>query len=153
MLLAVLRRWSRCFSYSVCLCGSYYGELHVLKSSRALCPRVSSFLLALWSPRFGKREFVCVLLVHLCVCFVHVSFRYFSLPLDVGVGCGLWLWHSLDFSINFCLFRSFLAMPCASFFLTVSCSSYVFRYHGVSVYSNLLFKWAISWDYGTFRPP
>ena len=25
--------------------------LHVLKSSRALCPRVSSFFLGLWSPR------------------------------------------------------------------------------------------------------
>ena len=47
MLLAVLRWWSRCFSYFVWLCGLYYGALHVLKSSRALCPRVSSLLLAL----------------------------------------------------------------------------------------------------------
>ena len=51
----------------------------------ALCPRVSSFLLALLSPRLGKRELVCVLLVHcLFVCFVHVSFCHFSLPLGVG---------------------------------------------------------------------
>ena len=50
---------------------------HVLKSSRALCHRVSSFFLALWSPRLGKRELVCVLLVHLFVCFVLVSFLSF----------------------------------------------------------------------------
>ena len=76
------------------------------RSSRALCPRVSSFLLALWSPRLGKRELVCVLIVHLFVCFVHVSFCHFSLPLGVGFGCGLWLWHSLDFSINFFFTRA-----------------------------------------------
>ena len=60
----------------------------VLRSSRALCPRVSSFLLALRSPRLGKREtkreLVCVLLVHLFVCFVRVGFFRSSLPLGVG---------------------------------------------------------------------
>ena len=75
MLLPVLRQWSHCCSYSVWLCGLYYGALHVLKSPRA---RGSSFLLALW-----KRELVCVLLVHLFVCFVHVSFCNFSLPLGI----------------------------------------------------------------------
>ena len=35
------------YSYSVWLCGLFYGALHVLKSFRALCPRVSSLLLAL----------------------------------------------------------------------------------------------------------
>ena len=79
-----LRRWPRCFSYSVWLCGLYYGTLHVLKSSRALCPRVSSFLLALWLPRLGKKELVCALLVHLFVCFVRVSFCHFSLFLGIG---------------------------------------------------------------------
>ena len=64
MLLAVLRRQSRCF-YSVWLRGLYYGALHVLKSSRALCPLVSSFLVAFCSPRLGKRVLVCVLLAHL----------------------------------------------------------------------------------------
>ena len=44
-----------------------------------LCPRDSSFLLALWSPRLEKSELVCVLLVHLFVCFCHCS-----LPLGVG---------------------------------------------------------------------
>ena len=75
--LTVLRRWSRCCFYSVWFCGLYYGALHVLKSSRALCPRVSSFLLALWSPCLGKRELVYVLLVHLFVCFVRVCFCLF----------------------------------------------------------------------------
>ena len=58
--------------------------VHVLKSSRALCPRVSSFFLALRSPRLRKRELVCVLLMHLFVYFVRVSFCHFSLPLGVG---------------------------------------------------------------------
>ena len=62
---------------------------YVLKYfSRALCPRFSSFLLALWSPGLGKRELVCVLLVHLFVCFVRVSFCHCSLP----PGVGGWLW-------------------------------------------------------------
>ena len=101
MLLTVLWRWSRCCSYSVWLCGLYYGVFHVLKSSRALCPRVSSFLLALWLPRLGKRELVYVLLVYLLVCFARVSFCPLSLPIGVGVCCGLWLSHGLDCSINF----------------------------------------------------
>ena len=100
MLLTVLRRWSWCCSYTVWRCGLHYGTLHVLKSSSALCTRVSSFFSALCSPRLGKRElhayraFVCLF----CMC----SFLSFSLPFGVGVGCGLWLWHCLDFSVNFC---------------------------------------------------
>ena len=72
-------------------------------SSRALCPRVSSFLLALWAPRWGKRELICVLLVHLFVCFVRAMLVVviFLFLLVSGVGCGLWLWHSLVFFINF----------------------------------------------------
>ena len=84
MLLAVLRRWSRCCSYSVLRCGLYSEALHVLESSRILWPRNSSFLLALWSPRLGKRELICVLLVHLFVCFVRVGVCHFSLSLGVG---------------------------------------------------------------------
>ena len=34
------------------------------------------------------------------VCFVRVSFCHFLFLLVSGAGCGLWLWHSLDFSIN-----------------------------------------------------
>ena len=40
----------------------------------------------------------------LCICLfvLHVLvFVLFLFSLVSGVGCGLWLWHSLDFSINF----------------------------------------------------
>ena len=50
------------------------------------------------TPGLGKRQLVCVLLVHLIVCVVRVSFCHLSLPLGAGVGCSLWLWQSLDFS-------------------------------------------------------
>ena len=98
--LTVLRRWSRWCSYFVWLCGLFYGALHVLKSSSALCPHVSSFLLALWSPHLGKRELVCVLHMHLFVLYMLV-FVIFLFLLVSRVGCSLWLWHSLDFSINY----------------------------------------------------
>ena len=74
--------------------------LHVLKSSRVLCPRVSSFLLALWSSRLGKRELVCVLLGICLFVLCVLVFVIFLFLLVSGVGCGLYLWHSLDFSIN-----------------------------------------------------
>ena len=51
--------------------------LHVLKSSHALCPPVSSFFLALWSPRLGKRELVCEILVHLFVLYL-LGLSFFS---------------------------------------------------------------------------
>ena len=43
-----------------------------------------------------------MILGHVFVCFVRVSFfiMIFLFHLVSGVGCGLWLWHSLDFSIN-----------------------------------------------------
>ena len=59
--------------------------LHVLKSSRHF---VLVFLHSFWHCdhlAWGKRELVRVLLVHLFVCFVRVSFCHFSLPLGVGV--------------------------------------------------------------------
>ena len=102
MLLTVLRRRSWYCSNSVWLCGLYYGALHVLKSSRALCPRVLSFLLAWWSARLRKKKLICVLLVHLFVYFVRVSFCcHFSLPLGVGGWLRFVMWHSQDISINF----------------------------------------------------
>ena len=57
-----------------------------------------SVLLALWSPRLGKRELVYVLLLHLFVYFALIFVFFFFLLVSV-VGCGLWLWHSLDFYI------------------------------------------------------
>ena len=56
-------------------------------------------LLAMRLPRLGKRELVWVLFVRLfdlrlfgfvCFLFLFVS----------GKGCGLWLWHSMDFSLT-----------------------------------------------------
>ena len=46
----------------------------------------------------ASRAFVCLF----CTCyFFFFFFCHFSLLLVSGVGCGLWLWHSLDFSVNF----------------------------------------------------
>ena len=57
-------------------------------------------LIVLRLPRFGKRELILVLFVRLfdlCL-FGFVGFLFL---LGSGKGCGLWLWHSLDFSLNF----------------------------------------------------
>ena len=61
MLPTVLRRWSWCYSYCVCLCGFHFGAFHV-ESCLALCSRVFLFsvLLALGSLHLGKRELVYV---------------------------------------------------------------------------------------------
>ena len=62
-----------------------------------------SVLLALRLPRLGKGELILVLFVRLfdlCLFgFVGVLFLFVS-----GKGCGLWLWHSLDFSLAFFVF-------------------------------------------------
>ena len=59
-----------------------------------------SVLLALRLPRLGKRELILVLfvcLIELCL-FGFVGFLFLLMS---GKGCGLWLWHSLDFSLTF----------------------------------------------------
>ena len=59
-----------------------------------------SVLLALRLPRLGKRELILVLFVRffdLCL-FGFVGFLFLLVS---GKGCGLWLWHSLDFSLTF----------------------------------------------------
>ena len=63
-----------------------------------------SVLLVLRLPRLGKRELILVLFVRL---FGLCLFRFvgFFFLLGSGKGCGLWLWHSLDFSLTF--FRPF----------------------------------------------
>ena len=69
MLLTVLRRWSRCFSYSLWVCGLYYGVLHVLKSCLALL-FVRSFSPVITSlgeedaGLYAYRAFVCLF----CTC-------------------------------------------------------------------------------------
>ena len=57
----------------------------IINSMKTVC-NVSKSLKHVLSPCLGKRELVCVLLVHLFICFVRVSFCHFSLPLGVGVG-------------------------------------------------------------------
>ena len=51
--------------------------------------------------RLGKRELILVLFVRL---FGLCLFRFvgFLFLLGSGMSCGLWLWHSLDFSLTFC---------------------------------------------------
>ena len=59
-----------------------------------------SVLLVLRLPRLGKRELILVLFVRLfglCL-FKFVGFLFL---LGSGKGCGLCLWHSLDFSLTF----------------------------------------------------
>ena len=56
---------------------------------------------ALWFLCLGKREFVYILLIHLYVYLACITIRLFLFLLVSGVGCRLWLWHSLDFSFNF----------------------------------------------------
>ena len=59
-----------------------------------------SVLLVLRLPRLGKRELILVLFVRLfdlCL-FGFVGFLFL---LASGKGCGLWLWHSLHFSLTF----------------------------------------------------
>ena len=58
-----------------------------------------SVLLALRLPRLGKRELILVFFVRLfdlCL-FRSVGFLFLLVS---GKGCGLWLWHSLDFSLT-----------------------------------------------------
>ena len=59
-----------------------------------------SVLLVLRLPRLGKRELNLVLFVRL---FGLCLFRFvgFLFLLGSGKGCGLWLWHSLDFCLTF----------------------------------------------------
>ena len=66
------------------------------------CHFISCFsvLLALRLPRLKKRELILVLFVRLFdLCsFVFLGFLFLLVS---GKGCGLWLWHSLDFSLTF----------------------------------------------------
>ena len=62
-----------------------------------------SVLLVLRLPSLGKRELILVLFVRL---FGLCLFRFvgFLFLLGSRKGCGLWLWHSLDFSLTFFLY-------------------------------------------------
>ena len=56
-----------------------------------------SVLLTLWLPRLGKEELIVRLFDLRLLGFVCFLFLLVS-----GKGCGLWLWHSLNFSLTFC---------------------------------------------------
>ena len=109
MLPTILRRWSWCYSYFVWLCSFYHfliiAYLFTLLRGRfmlslaLLVVLVFSVLLALGSPHLGKRELVYVLLVHLFVYLHTLVFVPFLFLFMSEVGRGLWLGHSLDFSI------------------------------------------------------
>ena len=58
-----------------------------------------SVLLILRLPRLGKRELILVLFVRFLDLYLF-GFVGFLFLLGSGKGCGLWLWHSLDFSLN-----------------------------------------------------
>ena len=70
-----------------------------------------SVLLVLRLPRLGKRELILVLFVRL---FGLCLFRFvgFLFLLGSGKGCGLWLWHSLDFSLSFLHTTPVVFVPC-----------------------------------------
>ena len=57
-----------------------------------------SVLLVLRLPRLGKGELILVLFVRLFDLCLFVGFLFL---LGSGKGCGLWLWHSLVFSLTF----------------------------------------------------
>ena len=70
-----------------------------------------SVLLALRLPRLGKRELILVLFVRLFdLCLFGFLFLLVS-----GKGCGLWLWHSLDFYLTFFILSLALCFVVAFF--------------------------------------
>ena len=103
-----LALWSPCFVFLVCgllvllfvavwflLRGDLFYVLHCV--ILFLC---FSVLSALRLPRLGKRELILVLFVRLFDLLLF-GFVCFIFLLVSGKDCGLWLWHSLDFSLTF----------------------------------------------------
>ena len=87
---------------AVCDCGTPWTFLLPLFLPCVILFLCFSVLLALRLPRLGKRELILVLFVRLfdlCL-FRSVGFLFLFVS---GKGCGLWLWHSLDFSLTFFL--------------------------------------------------
>ena len=85
----------------VALC-LFYEAICFISYLVLFCSCIFSVLLALRLPRLGKRELILVLFVRLfdlCL-FAFVCFLFLLVS---GKGCGLWLWHFLDFSLTFFL--------------------------------------------------
>ena len=101
-----------------------------------------SVLLVLRLPRLGKRELILVLFVRL---FDLCLFRFvgFLFLLGSGKGCGLWLWHSLDFSLTFFLIIQkhmqiylFMVVKC-SLLSSFTITMHIIRHH----YELLILYW------------
>ena len=104
ILLTVLRRSSRCWPFSLLLCGLFYEAICFMSYLMLFCSCIFSVLLTLGLPRLGNRELTLVLFVCLfdlrLFCFVCFLFLFVS-----GIGCGLRLWQSQDFSLTFFFIR------------------------------------------------
>ena len=101
----VLRRWSRWWSCTLLLCGLFYEAICCVSFRVSFCSCVFRsfwcFDYLAWGRGGGwGGRMVLVLFVRLfglCL-FGFVGFLFL---LGSGKGCGLWLWHSLDFSLTF----------------------------------------------------
>ena len=116
-----------------------------------------SVLLVLQLPRLGKRELILVLFVRL---FGLCLFRFvgFLFLLGSGKGCGLWLWHSLDFSLTlfyYCLWRVSIKprlqfLLCSVFFVSKDIFFDVYKYFMVleAYLRNSHMTWGDTWAHG-----
>ena len=114
-LLTVLRRWSRCWYYSLLLCGLFYEAICFMFylvfffffvffwGFFFLCFVVVVFFFSPFSiviTSLGE-EWANLSAICTFVRFALVWFVCFLFPLVSGKGCGLWMWHFLDFSLTF----------------------------------------------------
>ena len=74
-----------------------------------------SVLLVLRLPHLGKIELILVLFVRL-IDLSLFGFVGFLFLLMSGKGCGLWLWHSLDFSLSFFFYSTRLFVLCLALY-------------------------------------
>ena len=100
ILLTILRRWSH-VGLTLCCFVVYSTRQFVL--SLALCYFVlvffspfSSAITSLGEEWANLSAFLCI--CSICTCFGFVCFLFLLVS---EKGCGLWLWHSLDFSLTF----------------------------------------------------
>ena len=82
----------------------------ILQGDLFWCLTLCHFVLVFFSPfsiaitSLGEEELILVLFVRLFALCVF-GFVGFLFLLVSGQGCGLWLWHSLDFSLTFCFYQ------------------------------------------------
>ena len=99
MLPTALWRWTKCNSYFVWLCVTLW---FLIRDVLSTCFYVFSpvwhcdhlaWVRESWS--IICFSCICLFILYVLLC---VSFLFFMVT---WVGCGMWLWHSLDFSFNF----------------------------------------------------